>query len=148
VNTASIIRECVLPTTTVEVTVARYIDALTGNQDLAQMCPSSNPQNLHNPFSPGDPSAPAGLPLGAMKKRSVVITGHRTSVSLENAFWDALKVIAGRKNFTVNQLVTEIDKQRNGNLSSAIRVYVLTSLQSDLASALSANAVSSTEPLQ
>ncbi len=83
-----------------------------------------------------------------MKKRSVVITGHRTSVSLENAFWDALKVIAGRKSFTVNQLVTEIDKQRNGNLSSAIRVYVLTSLQSDLANALGAGQGSTTEPLQ
>ncbi|MPY76528.1 MAG: aryl-sulfate sulfotransferase [Alphaproteobacteria bacterium] len=83
-----------------------------------------------------------------MKKRSVVITGHRTSVSLENAFWDALKAIAGRRNFTVNQLVTEIDKQRDGNLSSAIRVYVLTSLQTDLANARSAGQTSAAEPLQ
>jgi predicted DNA-binding ribbon-helix-helix protein len=137
-----------LPTTTVEVTVARYIDALTRNQDLAQMPPSSNQQDLHRPLGNGPSPAPDGLPLGAMKKRSVVITGHRTSVSLENAFWDALKVIAGRKSFTVNQLVTEIDKQRNGNLSSAIRVYVLTSLQSDLANALGAGQGSTTEPLQ
>lgn len=72
---------------------------------------------------------------GAMKKRSVVLAGHRTSVSLENAFWDALKSIAGDRNATVNQLVTEIDKQRDGNLSSAIRVYVLKTLQSDLATA-------------
>jgi len=60
-----------------------------------------------------------------MKKRSVVIAGHRTSVSLEDAFWTALKEIATRKGLTVNQLVTGIDRQRAGNLSSAIRVYIL-----------------------
>lgn len=83
-----------------------------------------------------------------MKKRSVVITGHRTSVSLENAFWDALKSLASKRNFTVNQLVTEIDKQRDGNLSSAIRVYVLTSLQTDLANARRSDQPSAAEPLQ
>ena len=83
-----------------------------------------------------------------MKKRSVVLAGHRTSVSLENAFWDALKTIAGNRNSTVNQLVTEIDKQRNGNLSSAIRVYVLRSLQSELTAARGASSPLSTEPLQ
>ena len=62
---------------------------------------------------------------GAMKKRSVVIAGHRTSVSLENAFWVELKKIAASKAQTVNQLVTDIDRNREGNLSSAIRVYVL-----------------------
>lgn len=88
-----------------------------------------------------------GSALGAMKKRSVVLAGHRTSVSLENAFWDALKTIAGSRNATVNQLVTEIDKQRNGNLSSAIRVYVLRTLQADLMNAR--NGVQSAgEPLQ
>ena len=60
-----------------------------------------------------------------MKKRSVVISGHRTSVSLENAFWCALKEIATRNEQTVNQLVSEIDAGRTSNLSSAIRVYVL-----------------------
>lgn len=64
-------------------------------------------------------------PPGAMKKRSVIIDGHRTSVSLENAFWGALKKMATRKGVTVNQLVTEIDRDRNGNLSSAIRVHIL-----------------------
>ena len=64
-----------------------------------------------------------------MRKRSVVIAGHRTSVSLENAFWDELKVIAGTRGNTVNQIVTEIDGQRSGNLSSAIRLYVLQSLR-------------------
>ena len=60
-----------------------------------------------------------------MKERSVVISGHRTSVSLENAFWYALKEIATRNEQTVNQLVSEIDDGRTSNLSSAIRVYVL-----------------------
>lgn len=64
-----------------------------------------------------------------MRKRSVVIAGHRTSVSLENAFWDELKTIACARGNTVNQIVTEIDGQRSGNLSSAIRLYVLNSLQ-------------------
>jgi len=66
----------------------------------------------------------------AIKKRSVVISGHRTSVSLENAFWFALKEIATRKGQTVNQLVTEIDSDRRGNLSSAIRVHILLNAQS------------------
>lgn len=60
-----------------------------------------------------------------IKKRSVVIAGHRTSISLENAFWDALRDLAAVRNLSVNQLVTEIDRGRRGNLSSAIRTYVL-----------------------
>jgi predicted DNA-binding ribbon-helix-helix protein len=108
---------------------------------------SSDRQELQAPLDPEASGGAEGGALGAMKKRSVVITGHRTSVSLENAFWDALKAIAGRRNFTVNQLVTEIDKQRNGNLSSAIRVYVLTSLQSDLANARGPGPSSTVETL-
>lgn len=68
---------------------------------------------------------------GAMKKRSVVIAGHRTSVSLENVFWVELKKIAAGRNQTVNQLVTDIDRDRDGNLSSAIRVYVLLFAQAE-----------------
>jgi len=71
---------------------------------------------------------PAMVPW-QMRKRSVVIAGHRTSVSLENAFWDSLKSIAGQRGETVNQIVTKIDGQRSGNLSSAIRLFVLESLQ-------------------
>ncbi|MGE4220653.1 MAG: ribbon-helix-helix domain-containing protein [Alphaproteobacteria bacterium] len=68
---------------------------------------------------------------GAMRKRSVVIAGHRTSVSLENAFWTALKDMARRKGTTVNRLVTDIDRRRAGNLSSAIRVHILQAYRSD-----------------
>lgn len=60
-----------------------------------------------------------------IKKRSVVISGHRTSISLENVFWDSLRQIAMEQGISVNQLVTAIDQQRSGNLSSAIRTYVL-----------------------
>jgi predicted DNA-binding ribbon-helix-helix protein len=112
------------------------------------MPPSSESYDTR-PVAPSRPvDAMSGGSLGAMKKRSVVLAGHRTSVSLENAFWDALKAIAGRRNSTVNQLVTEIDKQRAGNLSSAIRVYVLRTLQSDLANARNGEGGSTAEPLQ
>lgn len=59
-------------------------------------------------------------------KRSIVIAGHKTSVSLEDAFWKGLKEIAGARDTTLSDLVAAIDGGRNGgNLSSAIRLYVL-----------------------
>jgi predicted DNA-binding ribbon-helix-helix protein len=64
-----------------------------------------------------------------LKKRSVDIDGHRTSVSIEAPFWDVLRQIADKRKLSVNQLIAEIDKDRAGNLSSAIRVYVLRALQ-------------------
>ena len=57
-------------------------------------------------------------------KRSVVIDGHKTSVSLEDAFWSDLKEIAHMQRATLSKVITEIDKGRQGNLSSAIRVFV------------------------
>jgi predicted DNA-binding ribbon-helix-helix protein len=59
-------------------------------------------------------------------KRSIVLAGHKTSVSLEDAFWRALKEIAGGRQTTVSDLVSTIDSERQqGNLSSAIRLFVL-----------------------
>jgi predicted DNA-binding ribbon-helix-helix protein len=59
-------------------------------------------------------------------KRSIVIAGHKTSVSLEEAFWKGLKDIAGDRDITLSDLVAEIDlERREGNLSSAIRLFVL-----------------------
>ncbi len=59
-------------------------------------------------------------------KRSIVIAGHKTSVSLEDAFWKGLKDIAGDRDITLSDLVALIDSERrHGNLSSAIRLYVL-----------------------
>lgn len=61
-----------------------------------------------------------------MKKRSVRIAGHATSITLEDEFWDALKTIADERKLSINDLIAEIDTARGGsNLSSAIRVFVL-----------------------
>ena len=60
-------------------------------------------------------------------KRSVHVAGHATSISLEPAFWDALREIAVRRRLSVNALVAMIDAGRGGNLSSAIRLFVLDS---------------------
>ena len=63
------------------------------------------------------------------RKRSVRIHGHRTSVSLEEPFWLALKSAAARRGLSVNALVGEIDRARQGSLSSAIRVFLLSEAQ-------------------
>lgn len=64
-----------------------------------------------------------------LKKRSILVSGHATSVSLEDEFWQALVDLAGRRSLSLNQLVTEIDRTRTGNLSSALRLAVLADLQ-------------------
>src|SRR5215475_7191462 len=62
----------------------------------------------------------------AIIKRSIVIDGHKTSVSLEDAFWSSLKNIARTEGVPVSKVVTDIDKTRErGNLSSAIRLFIL-----------------------
>jgi len=59
-------------------------------------------------------------------KRSIVVAGHKTSVSLEEAFWNGMKEISGERNVTLSELVGEVDtKRQQGNLSSAIRLFVL-----------------------
>ncbi len=66
-------------------------------------------------------------------KRSIVIAGHKTSVSLEDAFWSGLKDIAGTRNMTLSDLVGSIDAdRRQGNLSSAIRLFVLDHYRSQI----------------
>lgn len=66
-----------------------------------------------------------GLRSEKMIKRSVVVAGHRTSVSLEDAFWYALREYAAARTLSVNDLVTEIDKTRVRSLSGSLRMYVL-----------------------
>ena len=68
-----------------------------------------------------------------IRKRSVRIAGHATSVSMEEAFWESLKEIARRKGVSVSALITEIDQNRGANLSSAVRVYVLKTIKADKA---------------
>jgi predicted DNA-binding ribbon-helix-helix protein len=59
-------------------------------------------------------------------KRSIVLAGHKTSVSLEDEFWKGLKEIAGKRLVNLSTLVDAIDSQRQqGNLSSALRLFVL-----------------------
>lgn len=60
-----------------------------------------------------------------LKKHSVVIAGHQTSITLENIFWSKLKEIAHKDQKSLKELITEIDRSRTTNLSSAIRVYIL-----------------------
>ncbi|SFL53679.1 ribbon-helix-helix domain-containing protein [Methylorubrum salsuginis] len=75
-------------------------------------------------MSDGRP-APEGV-----TKRSVMIAGHRTSVSLEAEFWEALQGIARAEGLSVQALIGRIDAERAGrNLSSAIRVHVLRTVQ-------------------
>jgi predicted DNA-binding ribbon-helix-helix protein len=67
-------------------------------------------------------------------KRSIVIAGHKTSVSLEDAFWKGLKEIASARHMTLSDLVASIDGgRRQGNLSSAIRLFVLDHYRSQAA---------------
>ncbi|GIK98400.1 MAG: hypothetical protein BroJett029_26090 [Alphaproteobacteria bacterium] len=72
---------------------------------------------------------------GRLRKRSVTIAGHRTSLSLEAEFWEALKELAAAEGVSLNRLIEEIDRARQHggapppNLSSAARVYVLERLR-------------------
>lgn len=61
------------------------------------------------------------------RRHSVTLQGHRTSISLEDAFWERLRAIAVRRRISVNALIAEVDAGRdlNGNLSSALRIHVL-----------------------
>jgi predicted DNA-binding ribbon-helix-helix protein len=66
----------------------------------------------------------------AIVKRSIVLDGHKTSVSLESEFWDGLRAIADMRNTKLSTLVRQIDVERhNANLSSAIRVFVFNQLR-------------------
>jgi predicted DNA-binding ribbon-helix-helix protein len=67
------------------------------------------------------PRAPAGRPV----KRSFTIGGHRTSISLEAPFWEALKAAATQEGVPVSRLIAIIDKDREGcGLSSAVRIWL------------------------
>ena len=64
----------------------------------------------------------------SIHKYSVALDGHRTSVSLEPEFWRALKNIAAARHESLSTLVSDVDRTRQGNLSSALRVFVLREL--------------------
>ena len=62
---------------------------------------------------------------GLLRKRSVVIAGHATSIALEEEFWEALKAIADRREIPLAALIADVDAGRQGGLASALRVFVL-----------------------
>jgi predicted DNA-binding ribbon-helix-helix protein len=64
-----------------------------------------------------------------LRKRSVTIAGHRTSISLEDEFWSELVRIASEKRTSLNSMISAIDEARATNLSSAIRLHVLANLK-------------------
>lgn len=75
-----------------------------------------------------DPPQDGQADAAGIAKRSLTIAGHRTSISLEQAFWRALRQEANRRSLSLAGLVAEIDAARGGaNLSSAIRVHLLES---------------------
>ena len=75
----------------------------------------------------------------AIVKRSIVIAGHKTSVTLEDEFWSALKEIARSRKVTLSDLVAEVDThRRQANLSSAIRVFVLNHYRARIAASSTA----------
>ena len=79
-------------------------------------------------------TASSGQPAAdRVEKRSVAIRGHRTSVSLEAPFWQALKEMAAAEGRSLGSLIAGVDAASTGNLSSALRLHVLAWLQSRLA---------------
>ena len=66
-----------------------------------------------------------------IKKRSVNIAGHATSVSLEDAFWTRLNAIAKKRRTSLSRIIRDIDETRTGNLSSVLRVFVLENCPKD-----------------
>ena len=67
--------------------------------------------------------------MSTLKKRSVNLNGHATSVTMEEPFWEALKGIAKQKGISLNALIAEVDETHEGNLSSALRIFVLQTVQ-------------------
>ena len=73
--------------------------------------------------------------MSAVLKRSVVIAGHKTSISVEDEFWNCLKEIAGERGMTFAAMISAIDGDReHANLSSVIRLFVLGVYRDQLAS--------------
>ena len=65
-------------------------------------------------------------------KHSITLSGHQTSFSLEPEFWEELKKIATDRHVSLGALITEIDNRRHGNLSGAIRVFILNTLKQEI----------------
>ena len=93
------------------------------------MAKPANAPSAHSGFAHQATHPAAGL-SGRPVKHSLTLRGHRTSVSLESAFWQAFRKIATAQGVTLNQLATRIDESRGDiGLASAIRVFVLQEVQ-------------------
>ena len=79
-------------------------------------------------------------PAAGIRKHSVKLSGHSTSLSLEGVYWNALREVAAELGLSMNRLIERIDRERSGNLSSAVRVFLLDHYR---ARALEAAAISS-----
>jgi predicted DNA-binding ribbon-helix-helix protein len=81
-------------------------------------------ESTHSP--PRQTAAEAAKPASTLLNRNVTVAGHRTSIRLEPAMWEALRQICDRERKAPNELVTEIERQRvESSLTAAIRVYLL-----------------------
>ena len=84
----------------------------------------------------------------AITKRSIVVGGHKTSISLEDIFWNALKDLATEKNIPLSEMVDSIDKTRDGiNLSSSLRQHIMQHYY-DAATRKPLNAPAEAQPVQ
>lgn len=63
--------------------------------------------------------------MSRSRKRSITISGHRTSVTIEDIFWNTLKAIAKERRMPMTKLIENIDATRDGNLSSALRTFAM-----------------------
>ena len=61
---------------------------------------------------------------GSIRKRSVIVAGHATSLSLEEPFWQDLRAVARGRGTSLNALISAVDRERRGNLSSALRLFI------------------------
>jgi len=84
--------------------------------------------------------------VSELHKRSVVVSDHATSVSLEKEFWAELNAAARRRNVSLNALVSMIDKGRNGNLSSALRLFVLAEIRAEVRAEIRSGNTPQTRP--
>src|SRR5262249_61755931 len=81
--------------------------------------------HIDSPQAPPPKFSGEAVMKSSIVKRSVVIDRHKTSISLEDSFWTDLKEIAHYQRIPVSKLLENIDNERGGNLSSAIRLFVL-----------------------
>lgn len=83
------------------------------------------PPTLPHEGDYGGPNGESKMGPSKIKKRSIIVNGHKTSVSLEDEFWDELRGLAAERRVPLTELVNEIDQVPGRNLSSAIRVFLL-----------------------